>query len=74
MNIGKKIIDFIVLEDGNIGSKAAVTTGSLLASAVLGVIFTAPAEAYDHCDCCSHENVWRTKIGSPHMNHTNRSC
>ncbi len=55
MDIAKKITDFIRLEDGNIGQKAAVTTGALLATSVLGAVLLAPtATAGNHCD--GHSN------------------
>jgi hypothetical protein len=51
MKLGKKVTDFIRLEEGNIGRKAAVVTGALLASGVLGTVLTAKvAEAIPDCD------------------------
>ncbi len=45
MKISKKVTDFITLEEGNIGRKAAVVTGALLASSVLGLALTDVAKA-----------------------------
>ncbi len=51
MNVNKKITDFIKLEDGNIGRKAATVTGALLASTVLGAVLVSPVQAsWCHCD------------------------
>lgn len=53
MKVDKKVTDFIKLEDGNIGRKAAVVTGALLASTVVGAVLTVQvAEA--HCDANYH--------------------
>lgn len=55
MQVNRKVADFIKLEDGNIGRKAAVVTGALLASTVLGAVLTVQvAEA--HCDGWHWEN------------------
>lgn len=48
--LSRKVTDFIKLEDGNIGRKAAVVTGALLASTVLGSVLTMPVVAQGHCD------------------------
>ncbi len=60
MNVPKKVTDFIKLDAGNIGRKAAVVTGAALAASVLGAVLTAPqAGAYDHCDChADHTNTY----------------
>lgn len=55
MKVNKKVTDFIKLEDGNIGRKAAVVTGALLASTVLGSVLSVQvAEAH----CNGHQNYW----------------
>jgi hypothetical protein len=54
MNANKKITDFIKLEDGNIGRKAATVTGALLASTVLGAVLVSTAEASWHCNYHDH--------------------
>jgi hypothetical protein len=41
VKVSRKVTDFIVLEEGNIGHKSAVVTGALLASSVLGLVLTA---------------------------------
>lgn len=67
MKLGKRVTDFIRLEEGNIGRKSAVVTGALLASSVLGTVLasmTPTAEAYyDHCEI--HTNY------VPHTDHYN---
>ena len=82
MDIKKKIIDFIVLEDNNVGRKAVITTGVLRASTVLASVLapTAIAEAGcqwgPHCNfhtdsCWLYNHVdqggW---FGTPHTNQT----
>jgi hypothetical protein len=57
MKLGKKVTDFIVLEEGNIGRKSAVVTGAALASSLLGTVLLTPhtTEGYiDHCDGPPH--------------------
>jgi hypothetical protein len=49
MKLNRKVTNFIRLEEGNIGRKAAVVTGALLASSVLGAVLTSTVEA-DHCN------------------------
>jgi hypothetical protein len=73
MNVNKKITDFIKLEEGNIGRKAATVTGALLASTVLGAVLTSPVEAACHCNVCGgHVNYWySTCNGSCWMHHNN---
>ncbi len=69
MKPGKKVTDFIVLDEGNIGRKAAVMTGATLAASVLGTVLMAPqeAQAYPHCDCHSNSH-------SHHVNHIPEWC
>lgn len=69
MRISKKVTDFIKLEDGNIGRKAAVVTGALLASTVLGAVLTSTAEAgWCHCNLAHQE--WHLNSPSyPHSEH-----
>lgn len=56
--MNRKITDFIRLEDGNIGRKAAVVTGALLASTVLGAVLTSEAQAAYPMHCNVHGNTW----------------
>jgi len=74
----RKVTDFIRLEDGNIGRKAAVVTGALLASTLLGATLTAQvekAEAWYNYGCEPDEihrnNFYHTD--NPHTNHSNHS-
>ena len=76
MKISKKVTDFIVLEEGNIGRKAAVVTGAVLASSVLGLALTTEvAKAwYNYCDA-HYDNPWNnvhvdTHTNSPHYNYS----
>ncbi len=52
MNVPKKVTDFIVLEEGNIGRKAAVVTGAALTASVLGMVLTASV-----AEACVHDNI-----------------
>lgn len=52
MKTNKRITDFIILEDGNIGHKAAMAAGAILASTVLASLFAPAAEA--HCNLNHH--------------------
>jgi hypothetical protein len=79
MNVSKKVTDFIVLDEGNIGRKAAVVTGAALASSVLGaVLMTQTAEAvchddvnmhFDSCDWHYHNQTWTCDHNHGHENH-----
>ncbi|RLF79248.1 hypothetical protein DRN32_05395 [Thermococci archaeon] len=53
MNVPKKVTDFIVLEEGNIGRKAATVTGAALAASVLSTVLAQTVLAWDHCDAHS---------------------
>jgi|GEM_PF-1147855 len=77
MKLNKKITDFITLEDGSIGHKAAMTTGALLASALTSVLLVSTAEA-STCHCNYHEDrcnyICGPGQGGVHTNwHDNRS-
>jgi hypothetical protein len=72
MNIKKKVTDFIRVEKGNIGKQAAIVTGALLASSVLGTVLTQQASAMpccheEHYDVPAHDN----HIHYPHSNSHN---
>ena len=47
MNVPKKVTDFIVLEEGNIGRKAATVTGAALAASVLSTVLAQTVLAWD---------------------------
>jgi hypothetical protein len=49
MKLGKKVTDFIRLEEGSIGRKSAMVTGALLASGVLGMMLTTEAAEASTC-------------------------
>jgi len=77
MKLKKKVTDFIKLEEGNIGHKAAVTTGAILASTVLGALLASPVQAGTpcHCNYDAHSNWYSTCGGAcwmhsdiPHYN------
>lgn len=64
MKLNKKVTDFIRLEEGNIGRKAAVVTGALLTSGVLSTVLTTQVAqagdcppAYYHDEYYPHYNV-----------------
>jgi hypothetical protein len=70
----KKVTDFIRLEEGNIGRKAAAVTGALLASSVLGgvlasVVDTRIAEAYVDGIYCDEHLQDHTNYYDGHSNH-----
>lgn len=72
--MNKKVTDFIKLENGNIGRKAAVMTGAALAASVLGALLTSPVEA-GHCNIdCGHSNYWYSTCGGGCWMHQNASC
>jgi hypothetical protein len=51
MNVSKKVTDFIVLDEGNIGRKAVTVTGATLAASVLGVVLQTSVA---HACLCAH--------------------
>ncbi len=55
MNLSRKLTDFILLEDGRIGQKAALFTGTMLASATLGAVLVQTVHAAN-CHCNHHDN------------------
>jgi len=61
VKLNRKVTDFIRLEEGNIGRKAAVVTGALLASTVLGAVLASTVEA--HCN-------FHYDTHSDHYNHS----
>ncbi len=61
----RKVTDFIRLEEGNIGRKAAVVTGSLLASTLLGAVLTTQIAEAGGCDEPFH-NEHYNHINDPH--------
>ena len=50
-NLKKKVSDFIKLENGQIGKKAAVVTGAILTASAISSLIAAPVKAENHCDC-----------------------
>jgi hypothetical protein len=73
MKTNKWIIDFIVFEDGNIGHKAAVATGALLASAMTSALLVSQAEAAS-CHCNHHDDFMSCIYFQCHYDaHDNRS-
>lgn len=77
MKLDKKITDFILLEEGSIGHKAAVSMGALLATGVLGAVLASPADAATcHCDVPAHYQyhwqgiIWYQMHGQAHYNVT----
>jgi hypothetical protein len=68
MKLSRKVTDFIRLEEGNIGRKAAIVTGALLTSSVLGAVLISTVEAV-HCDM-HMDDQWHSNY-APHTNHYN---
>lgn len=66
MNIKKKVTDFIRVEKGNIGKQAAIVTGALLASSVLGTVLTQQASALP----CCHDEHYDVPAHNDHSNYT----
>lgn len=75
MRASRRITDFIVLEDGNIGHKAAIAAGAILASTVLASLFAPVAEA--HCNIDHHDDWYDPCHYNGHGNycwiHTNNN-
>jgi hypothetical protein len=74
MNL-KKVTDFITLEDGNIGRKAAMVTGALLTSTVLGAVLVSEVQAeYCHDHACFHVDYWYSTCNGACNMHHNDYC
>lgn len=65
MNVPKKVTDFIVLDEGSIGRKAATVTGAALAASMLGTVLQASIAEAALCDWVHTDN--------PHQNHNQYS-
>lgn len=73
MSMKKKVTDFIRVEKGNIGKQAAIVTGALLASSVLGTVLTQQASAMpcchdEHTDVPPHNHHLDTVHNNSHYN------